>query len=209
MRLIDADALLEKIKQREFGFMQSELNPPMIVCRVFERTKGDVCELIENATTVDAVPVTLIENCIYTWGKQARRLGSGRESTCFGMMAEAAKTILQIHADSQKIKMTTDGVKTVQFKKWKMFELSDLTNQKPITEEDCMTYYDTDRDLLIEDMQGLETILLALQGVGPELTDKAVITALARAMYHVLAYAVRIIDRQKRREKSEHGRDDV
>lgn len=72
-----------------------------------------------------------------------------------------------------------------------------------------MTYYDTDRDLLIEDMQGLETILLALHGVGPELTDKAVITALARAMYHVLAYAVRIIDKQKRREKNEHGRDDV
>lgn len=56
-RLVDADALIGKIKQREVGFMQSELNPPTIVCEVFERTKGDVCELIDHAPTIDAVPV--------------------------------------------------------------------------------------------------------------------------------------------------------
>ena len=67
-----------------------------------------------------------------------------------------------------------------------------------------MTYYDTSRELLIEDMQGLETILLALQGVGPELTDKAVITALARAMYHVLAYAVRILEKERRKENGRY-----
>ena len=67
-----------------------------------------------------------------------------------------------------------------------------------------MTYYDTSRDLLIEDMQGLETILLALQGVGPELTDKAVITALTRAMYHVLAYAVRILEKERRKENGRY-----
>lgn len=98
--------------------------------------KAYIIGVLEELPTIDAVPVKLIENCIYTWAAQARRFGSGRESTCFEMMAEAAKTILQIHADSQKIKMPTDGVKTVQFKKWKMFEPSDLTNPKPITEED-------------------------------------------------------------------------
>lgn len=74
-----------------------------------------------------------------------------------------------------------------------------------------MTYYDTDRDLLIEDIQGIETILSALTGVtpAPELTDKQVKIAYGRAIYHILAYAVRVIDKQKRREKSEHGRDDV
>lgn len=64
-----------------------------------------------------------------------------------------------------------------------------------------MTYYDTDRQLLIDDLQQVETLLLALEGVGPELSDKAVIIALARATYHVLAHAVRIIDKQNRREK--------
>lgn len=63
-----------------------------------------------------------------------------------------------------------------------------------------MNYYDTDRDLLIEDLQGVEAILCALEGVGPELTDKAVVLGLARAMHHVLTHAVRIIDKNKRRE---------
>ena len=58
-----------------------------------------------------------------------------------------------------------------------------------------------DRDLLIEDLQDVETILLALNGVGPELHDKAVIKALARAMYHVLVHAIHVIDREGRKEK--------
>lgn len=62
-----------------------------------------------------------------------------------------------------------------------------------------MTYYDTDRDLLIEDMQGLETILLALQGVGPELPERTVILAMARAIYHILAYAIRILEKERRK----------
>jgi len=61
-----------------------------------------------------------------------------------------------------------------------------------------MTYYDTDRQLLIDDMQEVETLLLALEGVGPELSDKAVVLALARAMHHVLTHAVRIIDKNRR-----------
>ena len=63
-----------------------------------------------------------------------------------------------------------------------------------------MTYYDTDRNLLIEDMQGLETILGALEGVGPELTERAVIIAMARAIYHILAYAIRILEKERRKE---------
>lgn len=51
-RLVDADALIGKVKQRVVGFMQSELNPPTVVCEVFERTKGDVCELIDHAPTI-------------------------------------------------------------------------------------------------------------------------------------------------------------
>ena len=66
-----------------------------------------------------------------------------------------------------------------------------------------MTYYDTDRQLLIDDMQQIETLLIAIDGVGPELTDKAAVRALARAVYHVLAYAVRIIDKNRRREKEQ------
>lgn len=58
-----------------------------------------------------------------------------------------------------------------------------------------------DRDLLIEDLQDIETILLALNGVGPELHDKAVIKALARTCYHVLVHAIHVIDREGRKEK--------
>lgn len=66
-----------------------------------------------------------------------------------------------------------------------------------------MTYYDTDRELLIDDINDMETILGVLEGVTdkPELTDKQVIIAYGRVIYHVLAHAVRIIDSNKRREK--------
>lgn len=126
-RLIDADALRKCFEV-----------PHELKCGIQAGMDEYALKCIDEQPTIDAVPVVLIENCIYTWGKQARRLGSGRESACFEMMAEAAKTILQIHAASQKIKMPTDGVKTVQFKKWKMFEETDLTSPKPITEEDLV-----------------------------------------------------------------------
>lgn len=49
----------------------------------------------------------------------------------------------------------------------------------------------TTRKVMIEDMQGTEDILLALEGLHPEIPDKLVIKALARAVWHILEYLVR------------------
>lgn len=49
----------------------------------------------------------------------------------------------------------------------------------------------TTRKIMVEDMQGIEDILLALEGLHPEMPEKAVIRALARAIYHILEYLVR------------------
>lgn len=49
----------------------------------------------------------------------------------------------------------------------------------------------TTRKTMVEDMQGVEDILLALDGLHPEMPDKLVIKALARAMWHILEYLVR------------------
>jgi hypothetical protein len=66
-----------------------------------------------------------------------------------------------------------------------------------------MTYYDNSRELLTEDMQDMTTILGALEGVGPdELSERTVILAMARAIYHILAYAIRILERERRRNNA-------
>ena len=65
-----------------------------------------------------------------------------------------------------------------------------------------MTYYDTSRELLTEDMQSMTTVLGALEGVGPELPERTVMLAMARAIYHILAYAIRILEKERRREKN-------
>ena len=49
----------------------------------------------------------------------------------------------------------------------------------------------TTRQTMVEDMQGMEDILLALDGLHPEIPDKLVIKALARAIWHILEYLVR------------------
>ena len=49
----------------------------------------------------------------------------------------------------------------------------------------------TTRKTMVEDMQGMEDILLALDGLHPEIPEKVVIRALARAMWHILEYLVR------------------
>lgn len=49
----------------------------------------------------------------------------------------------------------------------------------------------TTRKIMVEDMQGMEDILLALEGLHPDIPDKAVIRALTRAIYHILEYLVR------------------
>ena len=68
-----------------------------------------------------------------------------------------------------------------------------------------MNYYDNSRELLMEDMEGMETVLGALEGVSPELPERTVMLAMARAIYHILAYAIRILEKERRREK-EHDR---
>ena len=49
----------------------------------------------------------------------------------------------------------------------------------------------TTRQTMVEDMQGIEDILLALDGLRPDIPDKLAIKALARAMWHILEYLVR------------------
>lgn len=49
----------------------------------------------------------------------------------------------------------------------------------------------TTRKTMVEDMQGIEDILLALDGLHPEMPDRIVIKALARAVWHILEYLVR------------------
>lgn len=49
----------------------------------------------------------------------------------------------------------------------------------------------TTRKTLVEDMQGTEDILLALDGLHPDIPDKVVIKALTRAIWHILEYLVR------------------
>ena len=68
------------------------------------------------------------------------------------------------------------------------------------TEGRMIQYYDTSRELLTEDMQSMTTILGALEGVGPELPERTVILAMARAIYHILAYAIRILEKERRKE---------
>lgn len=63
-----------------------------------------------------------------------------------------------------------------------------------------MIYYDNSRELLMEDMEGMQTVLGALEGVGPELPERTVIRAMARAIYHILAYAIRILEKERRKE---------
>ena len=49
----------------------------------------------------------------------------------------------------------------------------------------------TTRQTMVEAMQGMEDILLALDGLHPEMPEKDVIKALTRAIWHILEYLVR------------------
>ena len=50
----------------------------------------------------------------------------------------------------------------------------------------------TTRDNLVEDMRGMETILLDLDDVTPSgLSDKQVIKAICRCLYHILEWLIR------------------
>lgn len=50
----------------------------------------------------------------------------------------------------------------------------------------------TDRKTLVDDMTGMETILLDLDDVTPSgLSDKQVIKAIVRCLWHILEYLIR------------------
>ena len=51
----------------------------------------------------------------------------------------------------------------------------------------------TTRDTLIDDMQGMESIILDLEGVTPrpELSDKKVILMMCRCLWHLLEWTIR------------------
>lgn len=51
----------------------------------------------------------------------------------------------------------------------------------------------TDRKTLVEDMTGVETILLDLEGITPrpELSDKKVILMMCRCLWHLLEWTIR------------------
>lgn len=57
------------------------------------------------------------------------------------------------------------------------------------------------RKQLADAWQGMDTVLCALDGTGPELTDKAMKKAMARALWLVLDWILRRID-------AERGKDD-
>ena len=49
----------------------------------------------------------------------------------------------------------------------------------------------TTRNDLVDDMQGVEQILCALDGIGKEIHDKVVIRAICRVLWHILEYMIR------------------
>ena len=53
----------------------------------------------------------------------------------------------------------------------------------------------TQREILVDDLQNMEDVLLALEDVSNRrhLTEKGVIVLLTRAVYHILVYAIRLM----------------
>ena len=53
----------------------------------------------------------------------------------------------------------------------------------------------TQREILVDDLQNMEDVLLAIEDVSnnKHLTEKGVIVLLARAVYHILVYAIRLM----------------
>lgn len=49
----------------------------------------------------------------------------------------------------------------------------------------------TTRSDLVKDMEDAETILLALDGLRADISDKVVIRAIVRAIWHILEYLIR------------------
>lgn len=60
----------------------------------------------------------------------------------------------------------------------------------------------TQREILVDDLQNMEDVLLALQDVSNrrDLTERGVIVLLARAVYHILVYAIRLMEKEGRKK---------
>lgn len=57
----------------------------------------------------------------------------------------------------------------------------------------------TTRKDLVDDMQGVETILCAIEGIGKEISEKDMKRAAFRVLWHVLEYLIRR-DRKEAKE---------
>ena len=57
----------------------------------------------------------------------------------------------------------------------------------------------TQREILVEDMRGMETVLCKLEDrtVAPEMTERQVIRAICRTLWHILNYTIKQIDRKE------------
>ena len=67
----------------------------------------------------------------------------------------------------------------------------------------------TQREILVDDLQNMEDVLLALEDVSNNrhLTEKGVIVLLARAVCHILQHAVRLMEKEARREKEKQWKE--
>ena len=60
----------------------------------------------------------------------------------------------------------------------------------------------TTREILVDDLQDIEDVLLALDDVSNRrnLNELAVVKILARAMYHILVHCIRLIEKGERHD---------
>lgn len=58
----------------------------------------------------------------------------------------------------------------------------------------------TQREILIEDMQGMETVLINLDdnAVEHQMTERQLIRAMARTLWHILTWIIKRIDEERR-----------
>jgi len=58
----------------------------------------------------------------------------------------------------------------------------------------------TTREILIEDMQGMETVLIDLDdnSVEQHMTERQLIRAIARTVWHILTWIVKRMDEERR-----------
>ena len=57
---------------------------------------------------------------------------------------------------------------------------------------------DKERKDLISDLNGIETVLCAIEGVGPQMTDKDAFRAVARAVWRIQTILVKEADNERR-----------